>query len=174
MQTFIKKSPGLAAALAALLLASACQTEDKETEQVKLKPKVEKITVAPDFVVEHLYTPSENKEGSWVAMTFDDKGRMIVSDQFGSLYRLDIPELGTDTLTAKPRRLAFPGDEWKDDTTQTKVGMGYAQGLLWAFNSLYVMVNHRGDTTMETSSGLYRLKDTDNDDQFDEVTQLKA
>src|SRR3546814_15565627 len=27
---------------------------------------------------------------------------------------------------------------------------------------------------MEKSSGLYRLKDTDNDDQFDEITQLKV
>ncbi|SKB29410.1 putative heme-binding domain-containing protein [Parapedobacter luteus] len=175
MQTFMKKNRGLVAALQVLLLASACQTE-KEDESVKVDtgPKVEKITAAPDFVVEHLYSPSENKEGSWVAMTFDDKGRMIVSDQFGALYRIELPELGMDTLAAKPQRLAFPGDEWKDDTTQTKVGMGYAQGLLWAFNSLYVMVNHRGDTTFERSSGLYRLKDNDNDDQFDEITLLKS
>jgi len=174
MQTFMNKRPGLAAAVAVLLLASACQTENKETEQVTLKPKVEKINVAPDFVVEHLYSPSENKKGSWVAMTFDDKGRMITSDQYGSLYRIDIPEIGADTLTAEPKRLALPGDEWKDDTTQTKVGMGYAQGLLWAFNSLYVMVNHRGDEKFEKSSGLYRLRDTDNDDQFDEIKLLKS
>lgn len=175
MQTFMKKCPGLVAAFATLLLASACQTDEKETEQqVKLKPKVEKINVAPDFVVEHLYSPSENKKGSWVAMTFDDKGRMITSDQYGSLYRITLPEIGADTLTAEPERLAIPGDEWKDDTTQTKVGMGYAQGLLWAFNSLYVMVNHRGDDKFEKSSGLYRLKDTNNDDQFDEIKLLKS
>lgn len=169
-----KKNNGLSALLGGLVMVSACQTEEKETVKVDLSPKVEKINISPDFIVEHLYTPSENEHGSWVAMTFDGKGRMIVSDQFGSLYRLDIPAIGTDTLLAKPERLALPGDEWKDDTTQTKVGMGYAQGLLWAFNSLYVMVNHRGDETFEKSSGLYRLRDTDNDDQFDEITQLKS
>ncbi|WP_090601991.1 c-type cytochrome [Parapedobacter koreensis] len=171
----MKKPAGLVAGLQLLLLASACQTEKEDgSANVDTGPKVEKITIAPDFVVEHLYSPSENKEGSWVAMTFDDKGRMIVSDQYGSLYRLDMPEIGMDTLAVKPQRLAFPGDEWKDDTTQTKVGMGYAQGLLWAFNSLYVMVNHKSDTTFEKSSGLYRLKDNDGDDQFDEITLLKS
>jgi hypothetical protein len=63
------------------------------------------------------------------------------------------------------------------DTTQ-KVGMGYAQGLLYAFNSLYVMVNSRGTAERENKefdklSGLYRLQDTDGDDQYDKVTLLK-
>ncbi len=37
----------------------------------------------------------------------------------------------------------------------TKIGMGYAEGLLYAFNSLYVMVNHRA-AGLKTS-GLYLL-----------------
>ncbi|MEJ7829824.1 MAG: hypothetical protein WKF91_16565, partial [Segetibacter sp.] len=36
--------------------------------------KVQKIKLQPNFKAEHLYSPSENKNGSWVAMTFDDKG----------------------------------------------------------------------------------------------------
>ena len=40
-------------------------------------PKVAKLKLLPDFKAEHLYSPSEHKNGSWVAMTFDDKGRMI-------------------------------------------------------------------------------------------------
>src|SRR5690606_15758570 len=174
MQTVIRKKPGFIAICASLLLATACQTEQVDEKVVDQKPKVQKITVVPDFVVEHLYSPSENKKGSWVAMTFDDKGRMIVSDQYGALYRLDMPEIGSDTLTSEPQQLVFPQDKWENDSTQTKIGMGYAQGLLWAFNSLYVVVNHRGGSTLEKSSGLYRLKDTDNDDQFDEITQLKV
>lgn len=158
-----------------MFIIPACQTEKtKEEESAIKKPKVEKITVAPDFVVEHLYSPSANKKGSWVAMTFDDRGRMIVSDQYGALYRLELPEIGSDTLTSEPQQLIFPEDQWENDSTQTKIGMGYAQGLLWAFNSLYVVVNHKGGSTLEKSSGLYRLKDTDNDDQFDEITQLKV
>lgn len=173
MQTFFRKKTSLITACAALLVTSACQTEKTETAPGVKKPKVEKITVAPGFVVEHLYSPSENKKGSWVAMTFDDRGRMIVSDQYGALYRLEIPEIGADTLTSEPQQLTFPEDQWENDTTQSKIGMGYAQGLLWAFNSLYVVVNHTGRDKMEKTSGLYRLKDTDNDDQFDEITQLK-
>lgn len=41
--------------------------------------------------------------------------------------------------------------------------MSAAQGLLFAFGSLYVSVNGG------QGSGLYRLRDTNNDDQFDEV-----
>ena len=52
--------------------------------------------------------------------------------------------------------------------------MGYAQGLLYAFNSLYVMVNNRVNEDFEKGSGLYRLQDTDGDDQFDKITLLKA
>ena len=174
MQTFMKKSPGLASALAVLLAASACQQEAQKKEEGTLKPKVEKINVVSDFVVEHLYSPSDNKKGSWVSMTFDDKGRMITSDQYGALYRVNVPEIGADTLAVAPEQLVIPGDEWKDDSTQTKFGMGYAQGLLWAFNSLYVMVNHWEDDKFGKSSGLYRLRDTNNDDQFDEIKLLKS
>ncbi len=174
MQTFIRKKTGFIAVCISLLTVTACQTEDTKKESAAKKPKVEKITVATDFVVEHLYSPSENKKGSWVAMTFDDKGRMITSDQYGALYRLEMPEIGSDTLTSEPQQLVFPDDQWENDSTQTKIGMGYAQGLLWAYNSLYVVVNHNGGSNMEKSSGLYRLRDTDNDDQFDEITQLKV
>ena len=40
------------------------------------------------------------------------------------------------------------------------------RGLLWAYDSLYANANN--------SKGLYRLRDTDGDDQFDEVKLLKA
>lgn len=167
------KKTGFLTAIAITLIASACQTEKTDRQSRVKKPKVEKITAAPDFVVEHLYSPSENKKGSWVAMTFDDRGRMIVSDQYGALYRLELPEIGADTLTTAPHQLVFPEDNWENDSTQTKMGMGYAQGLLWAFNSLYVVVNHNGNASLEKSSGLYRLRDTDNDDEFDEITLLR-
>src|SRR5690606_30985245 len=47
------------------------------------------------------------------------------------------------------------------------------QGLVWAFNSLYVVVNHLGDSLFEKGSGLYRLWDTDSNDRFDSVALLK-
>ncbi|GAB3916833.1 c-type cytochrome [Larkinella terrae] len=128
-------------------------------------PKVGKLKLQPGFKAEHLYSPSEDGKGSWVSMTFDNKGRMITSDQYGFLYRLELPPLGS---SAKPKveKLSIKGDT-------SRVGMGYAQGLLYAFNSLYVMVNHRSDQAFKKGSGLYRLQDTDNDDQFDKITLLR-
>ncbi len=140
------------------------------TQPLAANPKIDKLKLLPGFKAEHLYSPSENKQGSWVSMTFDNKGRMIASDQYGRLYRLEIPPIGGGQAKVQPLNIKpQPGD-----TTKAKIGLGYAQGLLWAFNSLYVMVNHRSDKTFPTGSGLYRLQDTDGDDQFDKITLLKA
>lgn len=146
--------------------------ETKINRARELDPKVEKLKLLPNFKAEHLYSPSESKNGSWVAMTFDDKGRMITCDQYGYLYRLTIPPIGTDSAKSKvyveKLEIKIAGD-----TSKAKIKMGFAQGLLYAFNSLYVMVNHKSDTSMVQGSGLYRLQDTDNDDQFDKITLLK-
>lgn len=139
-------------------------------------PKTDKLKLPDGFVAEHLFSPSDSGRGSWVAMTFDDKQRLIVSDQFGALYRLQLPPIGADStqkVSIEPLGLGkdtIPGT----DSVRTKVTMGFAQGLLYAFNSLYVMVNHNGNKEFEKGSGLYRLQDTDGDDQFDKITLLKA
>ncbi|MBN8824252.1 MULTISPECIES: c-type cytochrome [unclassified Spirosoma] len=133
-------------------------------------PKIDKLKLLPGFKAEHLYSPSENKMGSWVAMTFDDKGRMITSDQYGSLYRLELPPIGSGSSQPKIEKLKV-GTVQPGDTT---IGMGYAQGLLYAFNSLYVMVNNRENKNFGKGSGLYRLQDTNGDDQFETVTLLKS
>jgi putative heme-binding domain-containing protein len=151
-------------ALTAITL-SACTTRPKQSGP--LHPKVEKLKLPDNFTAEHLYSPGDSGQGSWVSMTFDPKGRMIVSDQFGYLYRLELPAIGDTTTKLKSELLKIGTD------TSSKVTMGYAQGLLWAFNSLYVMVNHRKDDRFNKGSGLYRLQDTDGDDQLDKITLLK-
>ncbi len=170
MQVSLKQITILTVLLAILMMGS-CNKEPEKIEPVG--PKVEKFTVSPDFVIEHIYSPSENENGSWVSMTFDGKGRMITSDQYGALYRLNLPPIGADSSLLKMEKLKFPKvDISAADTSKTKVEMGYAQGLLWAFNSLYVMVNHKGDENLKKSSGLYRLQDTNGDDEFDKITKL--
>ncbi|MFD1144502.1 c-type cytochrome [Larkinella insperata] len=151
----------------ALLGASWVTMQVSETDKNPLadKSKIDKLKLLPGFKAEHLYSPSEDGNGSWVAMTFDSKGRMITSDQYGSLYRLELPPIGSG---AKPKIEKL---NIKSDTA--KVSMGYAQGLLYAFNSLYVMVNNRASQRFPKPSGLYRLQDTDGDDQFDKVTLLR-
>lgn len=112
------------------------------------------LRVLKDFKVDLLYTVPKDKQGSWVAMCTDPKGRLIVSDQYGKLYRLTLPALDS---------VAAPGLELID------LQIGMAQGLLYAFDSLYVMVNE----DKFQGRGLYRLRDTNGDDQFDEVKLLR-
>ena len=131
-------------------------------------PKVAKLKLLPGFEAEHLFTPSDNDMGSWVSMAFDHKGRLITSDQYGALYRLEIPAIGSDSLTPKVERLSI-----RSSGSDSLLLMGHAQGLLYAFNSLYVMVNNRVDEEFPVESGLYRLQDSDNDDQYDKITLLK-
>jgi putative heme-binding domain-containing protein len=118
-----------------------------------------------------LYSPSENQLGSWVAMAFDDKGRMIASDQYGALYRLQLPPVGSSGMPMIEKLKIGQSDP--SDTVEV-VKMGYAQGLLYAFNSLFVMVNNRVNENFEKTSGLYRLEDTTGDDQYDKITLLKT
>src|SRR6056300_449648 len=111
----------------------------QQTPVVKenLDPKVGKLSLPEDFVVEHLYSPQEADQGSWVGMTFDDQGRMIASDQYGALYRIVLPAIGSGDSITQVEKLMVG-----DSASGSKLEMGYAQGLLYAFNSLYVMVNH--------------------------------
>ncbi|MFP4094786.1 MAG: c-type cytochrome [Cyclobacteriaceae bacterium] len=155
-----------------LLLLGCSFSHDVQTEEeVLLGPKLDKLKLLPGFKAEHIYSPSDSALGSWVSMTFDDQGRMITSDQYGALYRLEIPPAGSDSLSPTIEKLKIQSGEAVADSV---IQMGYAQGLLWAFNSLYVMVNHKGDEEFEKGSGLYRLQDTDGDDQFDKISLLKS
>jgi hypothetical protein len=141
----------------------------KETERTLTgNPKLDKLKLPDGFVAELLYSPGENDQGSWVAMTFDDKGRMITSDQYGFLYRLELPPIGSDS-TVKPtvEKLHI------GNVADSLVGMGYAQGLLYAFNSLYVVVNNDPNESFGLPTGLYRIQDLDGNDQFETVTQLR-
>jgi len=159
----------LPAAFMALLLP-ACNQGRQQDAAATGDPKIERLKLPQDFHADHLYSPGDHGQGSWVAMAFDDKGRMITSDQYGYLYRVTLPPVGADTNQARVQveklAIQIPGD-----TASLK--LGYAHGLLYAFHSLYVMVNDEGDTTLERRSGLYRLQDTDNDDQYDRITLLK-
>jgi putative heme-binding domain-containing protein len=115
---------------------------------------IEMLKVAKGFDVELLYSVPKDESGSWVNMCHDPKGRLIVSDQYGSLYRLTPAGiLGSTELGVE----------------KINVDIGEAQGLLWAFDSLYVSVN-RGK---KYASGLYRVRDTDGDDQLDSVETLR-
>jgi putative heme-binding domain-containing protein len=153
-----------------LFSISACSDRKDLVTQESADPKIAKLKMPKGFKAERIYSPGENDQGSWVSMTFDNKGRMIACDQFGGMYRLEIPPLG-DSSKPKVEKLVI-GNPDPSDTATNRFGMGYAQGLLYAFNSLYVMVNHNPDDDFKKSGGLYRLQDKDGDDKYETVEHL--
>jgi putative heme-binding domain-containing protein len=125
-----------------------------DSAPVSLATPVADMKVAEGFEVELLYSVPGEKMGSWVCMTPDPKGRLIVSDQYGKLYRITPPAKGSS-------------DEIRIETINVDVGM--AQGLLCAFDSLYVMTN----SSEEARVGLHRVRDTDGDDQYDSSEHIR-
>lgn len=124
-----------------------------------LRPSVtaaEKVRVPEGFQVELLHALDDD-EGAWVAMCIDPKGRLIASDAGGRMVRITPPPFGADAKLTKIEPIP--------------VALGHANGLLWAFNSLYVTVCQEG--VYETGSGIYRVKDTDGDDVLDKVELLR-
>ena len=116
------------------------------------------LEVPEGFQVELIYAVPLEEQGSWVALTPDAAGRLITSDQFGGLYRVTVGEDASGTTVEK-----------------LNVSIGHAQGLLYAYGSLYVTVNlyRTAKEKVAQGSGFYRLLDSDGDDQFDQVKLLK-
>ncbi len=116
------------------------------------------LQVPEGFEVELVYSVPLEEQGSWVALTPDTAGRLITADQFGSLYRVT---LGDGDSVTEVEKLDLP--------------IGHAQGLLYAYDSLYVTVNlyRTSKEKVAQGSGFYRVLDTDGDDRFDQVKLLK-
>lgn len=112
-----------------------------------LDPK--NILTAPGFTVDHIYTVPKS-EGSWVSLTTDPKGGFYACDQGGAgLYRITVQD------PKPPIVEKVSVGELKD--------ISAAQGMVWAFDSLWV---HRN------GGHLYRLTDTNGDDMLDKVEEI--
>ena len=156
----------LLSAAAAAAVAFVPHTSVSAAQKGKARPKAvpvqpekpqtatpaDTLKVAKGFKVELLYSVPKETEGSWVNLCVDPKGRLITSDQYGALYRITPPPVGQ-------------AGGVKVEKIPAQIGM--AQGLLWAFDALYVVVNG-------PNSGLYRVTDTNSDDMPDKVELLRA
>ena len=118
---------------------------------------IDRIKVPKDFRVELLYSVPGDEEGSWVNLCLDDKGRILASDQYGGLFRFAAPPPGQALDPKNVEKLA--------------VEIRAVNGMVWAFGALYVGVN---DYEKKIPSGLYRITDTNGDDQLDKVEMLRA
>src|SRR5262249_9629099 len=78
--------------LTLMLLQGAAQQPAGLTDSAT---PIEDIKVRKDFKVELLYSVPRDRQGSWVNLTVDPRGRLITSDQYGMLYRITPPPIGT-------------------------------------------------------------------------------
>ncbi len=141
------------APLLALALLFACQSSSVEEEDKPIE-----FELPADFELEELYSASDHDQGTWVSLAEGPKGIMFACDQRGDIYRFPVPPVGQVV------------DSTSVDTVTLDIG--YAHGLLWAFNSLYVIVNREWADTITAGSGVYRLQDTDGDDRLDKMEML--
>jgi len=113
------------------------------------------MTLQNDFKMELLYKPDQATEGQWVPMAWDQQGRLIVASYNSDhLLRLTIPPVGSDA----PIRVEHIMEN-----------VGAAEGLLVAFDGLYMNVNRSNIRR----HGLYKLTDTNNDDMYDKIEVLR-
>ena len=128
-------------------------------EEITVETARDLFNLLPGFQVERLFTVPKEELGSWVCLTTDPKGRLIISDQGDKgLFRVTPSPIGSHEPTKVERLdIQFEGNL-----------VSGAQGLLSAFDSLYVIVN-----SGKVPTGLYRCKDTNGDDQYDEVVKLR-
>ena len=131
--------------------------QKKEKKEQKKAPKKQDATPAdalhtlPGFKVELLHTSDPATEGSWINMTKDPRGRLLIAGQRGQgNLRVTL----VDGKVDKVEKLTLPISE--------------VMGMLCAYDSLYL--NGFGPQGF----GLYRCKDTKGADQYDDLKFLKA
>jgi len=114
------------------------------------------LRLLPGFQAELLYTVPFETQGSWVNLALDGQGRVLASDQYGGLYRFPAPSPGKplDPASIQPVPAPIRG----------------VNGMLWVGDALFASVN---DYEAKITNGLYRLTDSDGDDQLDKVELLR-
>jgi len=109
------------------------------------------VTARDGFRVEKLFDVPSHM-GSWVSLGNYGDGRLVASDQGGAgLFIIEAATLGDANAETQ--------------VTKLPVDLSSAQGLLWAHDSLYVVVNGG-------RSGLHRAIDTDADGLVDSSDYL--
>jgi len=114
------------------------------------------FAVPAGFAVERLFVVPTDALGSWVCLATDPRGRIYASDQ---------RDKGVVRITPAPLDGSRP-----TVVERVPAAISAAQGMLWAFDALYVV---RNGSNAADGSGLYRLTDSDGDDTLDKVEKLR-
>ncbi|HQX53788.1 MAG TPA: heme-binding protein, partial [Planctomycetaceae bacterium] len=151
---YLSRGPGrtywILLALLLVLCGSTAQTKaDDDLPGGGQATPVDSISLPAGFRAQ-LLRSAKKGEGSWISMTFDDRGRVILGRDKRGVVRLSLSD----------DRGSVDRFEVIENTLK------HCRGILWAHNGLYVVAT---DT-----SGFFRLRDTNGDDQLDSVQELKA
>lgn len=111
------------------------------------------INTMPGFVVRQVRSATAD-EGSWVSMCFDTQGRVLIAKEERGILRLTLSRDASESVRV----------ETIDSTLKE------CRGLLHADGSLYAQCNKPSEGR---PTGLYRLRDANGLDRFDEVKLLR-
>ena len=113
-----------------------------------------KLAVPPGFKIEQVLKADPKTHGSWICMARDPQGRLLLGGQRGQPMT---------RLTLKDGKIT--------NTEVLKLPVTETMGMLFAFDAFYVNANgtdHKG----KSGSGLFRLKDSKGDGNFDQCDML--
>lgn len=118
----------------------------------------EDIVLPEGFTAELVHEVDAAQHGSWVALSTMGDGRLIACDQAGKGAVLIEVKESNDGPSAmiEPIEVNYPGKKEK---------LSGAQGLLWAFDSLWFHKN---------GGNLYRVTDTDGDGKLDTASVVPS
>jgi len=112
------------------------------------------ITVPPGFRVE-LLRSAQDGEDSWISMSFDPRGRIVVGLDARGVARLSPPGDGSSS---------HQGDEWGFERLDDS--LRHCRGVLCAHDAIYVAATD--------SKEFWRFRDTAGDDRFADRTLLQS
>ncbi|MBI3874438.1 MAG: hypothetical protein HY300_00395, partial [Verrucomicrobia bacterium] len=116
-------------------------------------PAAENLFTLPDFKVELIHN-AESDEGSWVNLCKDNRGRLIISPQFGKASSAEEENRrGLLRVTLAPNG-SVAKREWIAQPLYDAQGMVFANGALWVAVNKY---------STKFESGLYRVTDDGTD-----------
>lgn len=141
-----RRSSRLGGVLVALLVAADVTSAAEPPTEARRATLPASITVPAGFEVELLRSAQED-EDSWISMTFDPAGRVIV---------------GLDTKGVA--RLTPAGDAATWSFERLNDTFKHCRGVLYAHDSLYVVATD--------DSAFYRLRDRDGDGRFEDTATL--
>jgi putative heme-binding domain-containing protein len=119
-------------------------------------PDPSRFTLPEGFQAQLVYTVPRAQQGSWVSLCRAPGQRMYAGDQYGAIWCITLEPQRTPTAVPLVKSVE-----------RVALDISGAQGLVWAYDSLYVVSN-------SSKSGLYRCRDTNGDGELDDAKLLRA